>query len=239
MKLFHGTSITVLDKILNRGVLPRGKRKGNWKDAPSRADCVYLTNAYAPYFALPAYGPRRDGVVLEIDTERLEANRLLPDEDALERVGRNTDGIEGNMYARVKHYRDRLELYCDGQWQASLDYMGTCSHLGTIPTSAITRVAIVPFDYHWFWDASVSHMNYRLMGGKYRKQMARLFGDPTTDDDEDQSLFANYWKIPMDHKIYEVVNRRLGKAISIKHPDERPKPKHLSMQPEADNEATA
>lgn len=238
MKLYHGTSITVLDKILNRGLLPRGKRKGNWRDAPARADCVYLTNAYAPYFAIHTYdAQRRDGVVLEIDTSLLEANKLLPDEDALEHAGRGTDTIPGSMFERVKHYRDRLELYNDGQWEASLDYMGTCAHLGKIPPGAITRVAIVPFDYHWFWDASISHLNYRFMGETYRKQMARLFGEPMSDDDEAEGLFANRWKIPMDHKIYEVVNRRLGKAIPIKHPDERPNLRPIRVQ-ETANEVT-
>ncbi|MGW8177299.1 MAG: hypothetical protein ACWGQW_00660, partial [bacterium] len=57
MKLYHGTSARVARKAGQQGLKPRGKRKSNW-DVPSRSDLVYLTLAYAAYFAAVASKPK-------------------------------------------------------------------------------------------------------------------------------------------------------------------------------------
>ena len=51
IKLYHGTTTKHLDKILKQGITPRHDRPSNWDKHPSREDMVYLTNAYAIYFA--------------------------------------------------------------------------------------------------------------------------------------------------------------------------------------------
>jgi len=43
---YHGTTETQLDQIRLTGLRPRGKRKDNYTEYPSRKDMVYLTNAY-------------------------------------------------------------------------------------------------------------------------------------------------------------------------------------------------
>lgn len=55
MRLYHGTSSRHLARILDRGLEPRGRRKGNWKAYPSRRDMVYLTDSYAPFFGNDFY----------------------------------------------------------------------------------------------------------------------------------------------------------------------------------------
>lgn len=52
--LYHGTSSKYLPSILREGIKPRKlTRQSNWKTTiESRNDMVYLTNAYALYFAI-------------------------------------------------------------------------------------------------------------------------------------------------------------------------------------------
>jgi hypothetical protein len=98
MKLYHGTAERHLPAILRDGLKPRGKRKGNWSHSiESNADAIYLTNAYALYFAHSATDPKDNGdrsVVLEIDTSKLDSFWLVPDEDWLEQVSRKQVGPE-------------------------------------------------------------------------------------------------------------------------------------------------
>jgi hypothetical protein len=55
MILYHGTTTTRLPAIYRDGIKPRGRAAGNWEDlGASRADCVYLTDAYALYYGLIA-----------------------------------------------------------------------------------------------------------------------------------------------------------------------------------------
>jgi len=223
VKLYHGTDDTKLNSILKHGLLPRSRKKGNWKDAPSRSDCVYLTNAYAPYF-INTSTAKKDGMglILEVDTNKLNERKLLPDEDAIEQTGRRNDGVEGDCFKRARYFRDRLHNYDDGQWEQSLDVLGTCAYKGKIPNYAITRIALIPYLYFLWWDASITLMNYRLLGGKYRNQTARLFGDRPPDLSDPFGL--NEWRVPMSgHTVWDVVDGGVFNGRQIQHPDERRK----------------
>lgn len=61
MFLYHGTSFENIERILHQGILPRREtKKSNWfmpdsNDFESRNDAVYLSNAYAPYYAFHQY----------------------------------------------------------------------------------------------------------------------------------------------------------------------------------------
>lgn len=191
MKLYHGTSERHLAAILKDGLKPRGKRKGNWTHTvESNNEAVYLTNAYALYFADAAVDPNNKGerlAVIEIDTDRLDKDWLAPDEDWLEQVSRKMNEkhlapITKPMKYRTRWYRKRL-LHFTGHWKDSLEGLGNCTYHDVIPPSAITRIAFV--DQHTYHglvfvagiDPMISLMNYRIVGQKYRDSMKRLFGD--------------------------------------------------------------
>lgn len=210
MKLYHGVTRTeFLNSILKRGIVPRGQKPGNWETAPSRSDCVYLTDAYAPYF-----GP----LIVEIDVERLELKKLLPDEDAVEQTMRGKDGIEGTLEERAAIIRNQLHLYKDGQWEDSLKVLGTCAYRGKIHPSAISRIAVLPVKTQMFWDPVMVLLNYAICGHRYRMQMKRIFGDyiEITDNERDD------WQIPMvGHDVHQITGGMIVKTTHISAPDER------------------
>jgi hypothetical protein len=238
MLLYHGTSYKYLKSILRNGLCPRGKRKSNWPDhTESRNDCVYLTNAYAPYFCWQEPGQEL-GIVVELlvdpipDLPRnreilVSPKRLLPDEDAIFAANKQ-DFPESYHPQLLKSIRDSLHLRNSGEWEKSLNLLGTCAHLGKIAPECIRRIAIIPKEYFLHWDASITPMNFNLLGSHYQAQTARLFGDEW--DGPVSPFHPDRWKIPMDHKVLGV-NRDLqpkskgfefGRQITrIVVPDER------------------
>lgn len=210
MKLYHGASSEMLPQILKRGLLPRGKKSGNWEHTiESRPDCVYLTNAYAPYFG---------DLIIEIDTNILHEWRLLPDEDAVEQCMRGKDGIEGDYKQRTEVIRNRLDQYVgNGQWKGSLQALGTCAYQGKIPPHAFTRYTVIPVSTRMYWDPVMVLLNYRLCGGRYRMQTARLFGDvPEKNEGLSFKGFgdASDWQIPMsEHDVHYLI---AGQCVDTK-----------------------
>jgi hypothetical protein len=195
MKLYHGTTSKHLDKILERGIEPRGQRRSNWPDAPSGQDRVYLSTAYAPYFAIQATRKPHYPIVIEIDTTKLNMLNLVADEDYLEQISRKWDTLRYDgittMEERTKYYREHaLEVGIHDErmtvWE-SLKRLGNAAHIGTIPTAAISR--IVKIDYKKapgissvFLDPFISLWNYGIVGKKYRWYTGLLFGDPNPED---------------------------------------------------------
>ena len=197
MKLYHGTSERHLAAILKDGIKPRGKRRGNWKHTiDSNNKAVYLTNAYAHYFAWQAVNTEDKAerlVVLEIDTDKLDPSLLAPDEDWLEQVSRrqNDPGvapIDKSMNYRTRWYRKRL-LNFGPHWTDSLEGLGNATYHDVIPVAAITRIAFVDQETNADLimvvglDPSITLMNYRIVGHKYRNGMKRLFGEAVEEDD--------------------------------------------------------
>lgn len=87
MLLYHGTSASHLESIKKHGIRPRGfDSKGNWEHTVlSGTDKVYLTDAYAGYFAWCA----SDGepwLIAEVDMDKLDQALLRPDEDAIAQI---------------------------------------------------------------------------------------------------------------------------------------------------------
>lgn len=183
MRLYHGTSSRHLDTILEHGLVPRGDTPSNWP-AASSAERVYLTNAYAMYFAQSSRKDRsEDLLVVEIDTDLLsDLSRLQADEDSAWFVWHKgsmparfcppftmTDNYEQAMH--FSGILDELSEYGIGH-EMSLELIGNCSHLGTIPPSAITKmVRYSASDGPWwiaFHDPIVSPLNFRFNGSEYR-----------------------------------------------------------------------
>lgn len=178
MKLYHGTSAKHLESILGKGIQPRGRRKGNWKEFPSRKDMVYLTNAYAPFFAVQSSEDHK-ALILELDLDRLDMDKIYPDEDFIAQAL----AMQTKRPLDVVHdeIRETLENFQHHSMD-SLNALGNCSHKGRIPASAITRYCLVDFEKRpdlaiMSMDPSISIMNYRFCGGKYRSVISWLFGD--------------------------------------------------------------
>lgn len=199
MKLYHGTNGAWVDNVLARGLEPRGNRaaRNNWKHVAhqSNSRCVYLTDSYAPYFAVNASRGREPLCgVIEVETNYLDTINLYPDEDALEQMGRGRDGVSGTMSQRTIYYRNRQFEYSevdrDGTpaWQLSLRALGTCAHRGVISPRAITRALVWPHRPNaWMslvWDPTITFINQRVCGNRYRALTAKLFGDSTGGVDE-------------------------------------------------------
>lgn len=189
MKLYHGTGEAAAKIILRHGLAPRGTKKSKWTMASGK-DRVYLTTAYPMYFSA---NTARDGerwAVLEIDTDKLDSTHLVPDEDFLEQATRNHPGIVParlkTMVQRTAWFRDNIDRF-QHMWEASLTYLGTCAYQGTIPPSAIRRVAYFAPESNRFialraLDPTISLLNYKIVGSTYRALVQWLFdGDVTPD----------------------------------------------------------
>lgn len=215
MKLYHGTTIKKLTRIMKIGLEPRRSRTGNWKhnNAPSRTDCVYMTNAYAIFFALNASNvASEDPCVLEIDTLKLKLSCLLPDEDFLEQATRGMGDapLDWPMLKRTAWYRARLEQF-SSFWEKSLKHLGNCSYKGTIPVEAITRIAVIDqtdqAEFCWqALDPSITLMNYHIVGTKYRGMTKWLFGDDMGEDAPKWNGMFYSWEVPKHRKGIEVID---------------------------------
>lgn len=196
MKLYHGTNDTALPSMLREGLLCKAtsNHAGNWSHSvQSAANRVYMTDVYAPYFAFHA-ASKRDGdkaVLFEIDSDKLDQEQLLPDEDFLEQATRNVSvrGLRkgAGMRARTTWFRDNATRW-RSLWNDSLSHLGTCAHLGNIPTHAITRYAVVdPKVCIALWmeaaDAMVVLANHRFCSGKYAA-LTRLIFDNDLNAEE-------------------------------------------------------
>ena len=177
MKLYHGTSEAVARLALTEGLKPRSEsgEEGNWEDHPSNPDHVYLTTAYAGYFAACA-SEERWGII-EVDTDELDLDCFFPDEDFLEQATRGKEfafnGLSEcrNMEERTSWFKEHLFAFAH-HWQDSLQNLGNCSFEGVIPTEAISRVALFdpaecPPMAIAAMDPMISIMNFRLCSRKY------------------------------------------------------------------------
>ena len=116
------------------------------KDLPSSPDVIYLTTAYAAYFAMNATPEKERWGIIEIDMDRLLDEDMVPDEDFMEQVTRghtmeNWDLPAAGMPGRTKWFSDRLTAFhpC---WTDSLAGLGNCGYANSIPAEAITRVGL-------------------------------------------------------------------------------------------------
>jgi len=233
MKLYHGTTEKVGRAALETGLLPRdlSGNAGNWDHtSPARPDLVYLTDTYAPYFALAATPtgkvPNTKWAIIEVDVDLLKTFLFLPDEDFLEQATRGQDHPDDyfwgdlleaeSMAERTEFFRENLESF-QHLWRDSVNFLGNCAYQDIIPPTAITRVAIYdpnsnPFITMTALDPSISTINHQICADKYRGLTSWFFGEATVE-----SLFGEIMMqvITPEHaaKVGEVIKNTTGLEI--------------------------
>ena len=199
MKLYHGTSESAAKVALVEGLIPRGWRGASsvWEGCPSHPDCVYLTTAYAGYFAMNATPHKERWAIMEIDTDQLPQEAILvPDEDFLEQATRGHPkpadwGFpeDASMEERTAWFREHLFSFSH-LWKDSVKHLGNCAVLGMVPSTAVSRVAFYDPDSNpgmtmLTMHPMISMMNYRVCGPKYRGVVRWLMGDDVLLSDID------------------------------------------------------
>jgi hypothetical protein len=190
VKLYHGTSADIARKAFEVGLLHRAATclKSNW-DCESSPHLVYLTETYAGFFASVASGKGGSWGIVEVDTDRLGEDNMVPDEDFLEQAtrGQKIPGLRARtMLGRTKWFRENIHRFTH-HWEDSVRCLGNAAHFGPIPPEAITRVCIFDTSTNKFvsWsciDPVISLMNHRFMGDKYRA-LCRWFFDEITPEE--------------------------------------------------------
>lgn len=211
VKLYHGTSERVARAAWREGLQSRqfqgetDEDRSRW-DFPSGYDRIYLTNCYAPYFAMVAANDDRwsdNGrwAIVEVDADGLD---LLPDEDFLEQASRGRDDLPtddedfgppwselheagSDVHARTRWFRD-YAWHFDHMAEQSLEHLGTCAVFDEVPPNHITRVVL--FDPSacegnrvaaaMALDPQISLLNYRFMRGKYKSLLSWFLGEEVT-----------------------------------------------------------
>ena len=176
MKVYHGTSLNRLSEILEHGIIPRGIDESNWADNVSHPEMVYLTVAYPFYFAhIAAQENNSKAVVIEIDMDFLSEKNLFPDEDFIYQALPEDYKME---LSDIREDIDSFQIY----FQESLDNLSNFCYRGIVPKESFTRICQVDFDNRtnlWMavMDPTISILNYRIVGQKYRDITAWFFGD--------------------------------------------------------------
>jgi len=202
MKLYHGTSEQNFKEILSQGRLKprRDSKRDNWNTKiKSRDDMVYLTNAYALYYAINAisevdwdnmHSKPTYAVILEIDTNTLDQRLLCADGDALEQIKRHDKNeLPGNWTVdrRKIYYQEMCHKY---RWDQSIQTSGLCAYNGVIKRESFSRVAMIDVRLQSELCFQVFDMNIDarkfsgIEGVKYRTLSRWIFGDLPSESDK-------------------------------------------------------
>jgi hypothetical protein len=216
MKLYHGTSLRVAQAAVAQGITPRGHAKGNWETCPSHPELVYLSECYAPYFAMSSGDDSDFSIaIIEVDTDLLDEANMRPDEDFLEQISRERKfakeiGVPStistkDMVSRTRWFRDRHSEYAF-LWRASLKMLGNCAYLSSVPASAITRVAAFDLSSNVAFmcgiDPTITLLNYRILGPYYREVTKWFF-----DNNVDSQILTTFGMRP------DVIANRRGLSV--------------------------
>jgi len=200
--LYHGTTESAAKAALEKGLKPRESAgvESNWEECPSSPHHVYLTSAYAGYFAMASCKSGERWAIIEVDTTKLDKSDLFPDEDFLEQASRNQElpddwGVnELPMNGRTEWFRNNLESF-QHLWEDSVKHLGNCSHFGQIPAAAITKVAFIDPEEclqmtMLVSDPMITLMNFKVCGNQYRA-MTRWFIGEEVDAGEISSFLCD------------------------------------------------
>ena len=177
MILYHGTSSRFIHDILEHGIKCRREKDSLWLAHPSCADRVYLTNAYAVFFAKAAADDvGGQPMILEVDVSDRMCN-LVPDEDVMGQV----------EWADLPELRDMSLKQCTEYWKLrthelhhfadfSLEQLGTVAHMGDIPAEDINTHLVLDWENPAIigHDPMISLQNFKILGADYQDALATL-----------------------------------------------------------------
>ncbi len=228
--VYHGTGESSAQRALKRGILPRemSGKKGNWKHTvQSNPSMVYLTVAYAPYFAVLTTDFSKERVaIIQIDLDKLDPDKLFyPDEDFIEQAlrGKQLGNTKlDDMHARNKYIIQRIEQY-RLNWKKSLEGLGTVCYKGVVPQEAINKVIVIDAEkgrpmLREALETTITIANYTFCGEYYRALNNWFFG---VDMDPEQLAFGSIPKdaakrmIPDYQKLIDNASERLQNRSGI------------------------
>ena len=189
---------------MSEGLRPRKfTGKSNWKHiVESNPSLIYLTTAYAPYYALHAVNGNKGEkiAIVEIETDLLDESKFRPDEDFIEQVTgldkKNAAGIKGKtVKQRTKYIRNHLDEF-SGFWKPSIEHLGNCGYKGIITGKAITRVSVVDISKclsmcSEVLEAVITLANYSVCGSQYRLMTRWFMGETVMVEDWFKTQSAN------------------------------------------------
>jgi len=174
--LYHGTSEANLDQILRVGLKPRGKKKSLWTEHPSAPNRVYLTDAYAIYFANCAVKIGERAVILKVEVPEF---KLVADEDALAQTKIVDEDFKFlndlDIKERTKFWKKNAPKY-PHLAEFSLRALGNAAHMGVIKPSQIVKFVTYDVTPEMIFghDPTISVLNYKLLGEGYRTALAKF-----------------------------------------------------------------
>lgn len=178
MRLVHGTIASCAMDAPKIGLTPRWQRKSNW-DIASHPDHVYLTCTYALHYAYAARDGRQ-GIhlgLVEIETDDLDVDKLMPDEDAIAQVWQLNNNNDLTLNEKTEYVRDNMERFNKKfNYEWSLNKLGNCAYAGIIPPKAITRVVLINSSTSFMdvFDPSITIANFKYLGNYY-KELQKMF----------------------------------------------------------------
>ena len=164
MILFHGTSAINAKKIEQYGF---AEVKNNWK-VTSKNGFVYLSTAYAPFYAMNA---NKKGYKLALIKVKVDEFCLFPDDDFLMRA------MGKPVYTQTELDKIELEDY-QQHWIKSLEWMGNVAaypdDIEIIGTTYFSGKNLL-----FRCDPTITPINYKIMGGYYKELTEWLYqGNP-------------------------------------------------------------
>lgn len=213
--LYHGTSASALPRILRHGLRPRKPGQiGNYAKAMSGAGRIYLSDSYALHYAGVARRGSAPVMVLKIPMARLDASRLIPDEDwlAMDWAKRNNSGRKLDQMSprsALRFCRDHIAPSRPDLAMDSLDRLGVVAYRGAIPADAIEDIAIVSTQAYMNliiagYDPVISVPGRSLLGEYYRGWMDWLF---------DETASPHPMETPIGPMTYPGMEARVGIEI--------------------------
>lgn len=138
IRLFHGTTTKNLIDIQLNGLKPRAfTEENNWLKMPSKEDRVYLTDRWQYFFAFNSWinQPKELFKIIPIYFEvEVPVKNLVPDEDFMY----TKYAVEKGKRLMRKDIKNIPFLFTE-----SLNFYGTCAHIGTIPFENIISITIL------------------------------------------------------------------------------------------------
>ncbi len=161
-ELYHGTSVESAKQILKEGFVP--DKKYNW-DVKSKKGFVYLSKAYAPFYAMNAKSKSRSRSLVQVCVHE---DDLFPEDDFI------MAALGKPVYTKkdldAVNFEDVKILY-----ENSLKYLGNAS---AYPES-IRVIGAREFDATGLimtCDPVISPMNYQICG-KYYEELTKWIYD--------------------------------------------------------------